>query len=263
MRQAIREAQILWLEIMPEQLEIYRSVSQGEMSPAEAIEEMGGIGEMSFESRRRQDLELLHGKKAEDLEPTISTGAKEEFGFPADPSLPQLKCWENQERVLSALQRTGTMHSAAIAAGLSPWAPDRWIRTDVYGFKKRRAMAIQVYEDMLDAEIDRRGVEGIDKPIYYKGEKVDTVKEYSDNLLMFRRKKLDPAYRDNYAPPVNPQDIKVTSIVYNLHPSVAPPPAPEPVTDAEYLELPAGVDGTRARRTLPQRRRDPIASPPS
>jgi len=64
MRQAIREAQILWLEIRPEELEIYRSVSRGEMSPAEALQRKGSsrLVDISFESRRRQDLELLHGK---------------------------------------------------------------------------------------------------------------------------------------------------------------------------------------------------------
>lgn len=101
-------------------------------------------------------------------------------------------------------------------------------------------MASLRYQETLDVEIDRRAVDGIDKPVYYKGEKVDTVKEYSDNLLMFLRKKLDPSYRDNYAPTVNPQGIKVTSITFNLHPSVASPPASEPVTDAEYRELPEG-----------------------
>ena len=169
----------------------------------------------------------------------LTTGVREEFGFPADPSLPQLKCWENQERVLAAIRKNGNMHLAAEAAGLTVWALEGWIRTDRYGFKKRRQMAIQVYEDMLDAEIDRRAVEGIDKPIYYKGEKVDTVKEYSDNLLMFRRKKLDPSYRDNYAPAVNPQGIKVTSITYNLAPGVEPSVA-QPVMEAEVRELPEG-----------------------
>ena len=187
-----------------------------------------------------------HGNSIEPMreqQPTdlvIETGAPSEFGFPENPSMHEYQCWHNQERVLGAIRKTGTMHSAAEAAGLSIWALDKWVRTDKYGFKKRRELALQVYQDMLDAEIDRRGVEGIDKPIYYKGEKVDTVKEYSDNLLMFRRKKLDPTYRDNYVVNVGTKDIKVTSITFNLHPSVAPPPASEPVTDAECRDLPEG-----------------------
>ena len=60
------------------------------------------------------------------------------------------------------------------------------------------AAAEQVYVEKLEAEADRRGMEGIEKPIYYKGERVDAVREYSDNLLMFRTKKLRPEYRDNH-----------------------------------------------------------------
>ena len=49
----------------------------------------------------------------------------------------------------------------------------------------------------LDAEINRRAIEGVDHPVIYKGEITTTYKEYSDNLLMFRAKRLDPEYRDN------------------------------------------------------------------
>ena len=154
-------------------------------------------GESLNMNERHKNIQPLRDQGDEATEWAILTGASEDFGFPANPTLLQSKCWQNQERVLAAIQRTGTMHSAAIAAGLSPWAPDRWVRTDVYGFKRRWDMALQVYQDTLDAEIDRRAVAGVVKPVFYKGEKVGTVREYSDNLLMFRRKKLDPSYRDN------------------------------------------------------------------
>ena len=71
---------------------------------------------------------------------------------------------------------------------------------DSYGFKKRKAWAAQMALGKLEAEIKRRGVESIDHPVIYKGEITNTYKDYSDNLLMFRTKRLDPEYRDSYQP---------------------------------------------------------------
>ena len=84
-------------------------------------------------------------------------------------------------------------------------------------------------------EVRRRAIEGIDKPIVYKGQITKdsdgtpvTVKEYSDNLLMFLTKKLDPTYRDNYAAPAI--DSRQVHITYNLHPGANIPMPPEPPT---------------------------------
>ena len=68
---------------------------------------------------------------------------------------------------------------------------------DLHGFKKRKGWAGQHALGLIEAEIDRRGRIGIDIPVFWRGQRVDTVKEYSDNLLMFRAKRLDPAYKDN------------------------------------------------------------------
>ena len=56
--------------------------------------------------------------------------------------------------------------------------------------------------DLLEAELHRRAFEGVEKPIYYKGERVGTTRHYSDALAMFLLKAHRPArYRDNYRPP--------------------------------------------------------------
>ena len=50
----------------------------------------------------------------------------------------------------------------------------------------------------MEQEADRRAVEGNLRPVYYKGQVAGAVREYSDNLLMFRMKSLAPnKYRDN------------------------------------------------------------------
>ena len=52
--------------------------------------------------------------------------------------------------------------------------------------------------DALEAEARRRAVEGVRKPVYYRGEIVGTVKEYSDTLLIFLMKGAMPEkYREN------------------------------------------------------------------
>ena len=109
-------------------------------------------------------------------------GSPEEFGFPEKSTLQQRQCWQNQERFLEAFAHCSRICEAAETVGLTYWAVARWQREDLYSFKKRMGMAEQVYVEKLEAEADRRGVEGIEKPIYYKGERVDTVQEYSDNL---------------------------------------------------------------------------------
>ena len=51
---------------------------------------------------------------------------------------------------------------------------------------------------LLEAEADRRAVEGVVKPLFYKGQRLPVeVREYSDVLLMFRLKALRPEqYRE-------------------------------------------------------------------
>lgn len=48
----------------------------------------------------------------------------------------------------------------------------------------------------LEAECDRRGRIGFKKGVWHNGELVGTETVFSDNLLMFRTKRLDPQYRD-------------------------------------------------------------------
>ena len=150
----------------------------------------------------------------------VPTGAPEEFGFPKKATLQQRECWRNQERFLEAFAHCSRICEAAATVGLTYWAVARWQREDLYSFVKRMAAAEQVYVEKLEAEADRRGIEGIEKPIYYKGERVDTVQEYSDNLLMFRTKKLRPEYRDNYSNPADKFIPTVTQINIIMPPGV-------------------------------------------
>lgn len=86
-------------------------------------------------------------------------------------------------------------------------------RISVYDWRKsdpkfaREWQEIQEqYIEKLEREADRRGVDGIDHPVIHQGVITTTYKEYSDNLLMFRLKRLDPQYRDRLQITVDKDD---------------------------------------------------------
>ena len=61
---------------------------------------------------------------------------------------------------------------------------------------KRQLSTVQ--RKKLD-EADRRAKDGVLKPVFYKGEIVGSIPQYSDNLLMFRLKALRPdKYRERF-----------------------------------------------------------------
>lgn len=165
-----------------------------------------------------QDKELAQRDAAssEPAEWAIPTGAPEEFGFPAKSTLPQRQCWQNQERFLAAFRQCCRIGEAAEAVGLTYWAVRRWVDADLYSFKKRFENAVGAFLEKLEAEAYRRGVEGIDHPVIHKGVITNTYKQYSDNLLMFRMKKLDPNYRDNPRIPTGEPQVQITRVTVVL-----------------------------------------------
>lgn len=64
----------------------------------------------------------------------------------------------------------------------------RWAEADEVG--------TQVQLAQLEAECDRRAVNGVVDKIIQIGDQTYRFKKYSDALLMFRMKKLDPTYRE-------------------------------------------------------------------
>jgi hypothetical protein len=76
--------------------------------------------------------------------------------------------------------------------------------------------AIETATETAEVELRRRAVDGIDKPIYHQGVKIDTVKDYSDGLLMFMLSSLRPdKYRQQRG------GIEVTVNTPTIDPAVA------------------------------------------
>jgi hypothetical protein len=100
---------------------------------------------------------------------------------------------ERYDQFLQELERTGNVTLSAKVAGVS--------RRNIYKlrdadeeFREEWDEAIDARVEKLEAEADRRAVEGVETPVFYKGERCDggDVREYSDTLLMFRLKALKP-----------------------------------------------------------------------
>lgn len=123
---------------------------------------------------------------------------------------------ERDEVFFQMLAATGNVSRAASESGYK--------RQRVYDIRKAEKDfaeewddAIAEYEAVLEAELRRRAVDGIDEPIVYKGQVTNTVKRYSDTLLMFYLKKINPAYRDNHKGDDGDNTDKTPTINLHLH----------------------------------------------
>jgi hypothetical protein len=107
-----------------------------------------------------------------------------------------------QPAFLTALAATGNVTEAAKLAGVSRMTAWRHKTSDT-DFAERFAEAEQQAMDLLEKEAWRRATEGVDEPVFYKGEKCGTIKRYSDNVLMFLLRGGRPEkYRERFILPV-------------------------------------------------------------
>jgi hypothetical protein len=88
---------------------------------------------------------------------------------------------------LSAFAQLGKREAAAAALGIDIRTHRYWMQKDVVyveAFKRAEA----VVADRIEDEIFRRGVEGIERGVWYHGVQVGTERHYSDTLLIFAAK---------------------------------------------------------------------------
>lgn len=89
-----------------------------------------------------------------------------------------------QRAFLVAFRTTGTIAATAKKAGVGRRTVYDWMAHDA-AFKAKFDSADSDFCDAVEDEMIRRGLGGVDKPVFYKGVEVATVKEYSNDLLMF------------------------------------------------------------------------------
>jgi hypothetical protein len=124
---------------------------------------------------------------------------------------------------LQSFAKTGNVSKSCEITGIGRTVVyQEWLTKDPE-FAADFEIAKRVYIDRLEAECDRRAMEGIDKPVLWQGRITDTYKEYSDTLLMFRMKKLDPSYRENSQIQINNNQVDVKRIVYHFDGQVQEP----------------------------------------
>lgn len=100
-----------------------------------------------------------------------------------------------QTAFLAAYAMTASVTHAAKASRVSRSTHYLWFETDpkyVELFNRMQVRAAQVLVD----EAVRRGVEGVEEPVYYQGEICGTVQKYSDSVLQTLLRAFDPRFKD-------------------------------------------------------------------
>ena len=107
-----------------------------------------------------------------------------------------------QPAFLAAYAKCGNITNAARAAGIS-WSTHRlWLRDDEK-YREAFELAEGVLIGQLEDEAWRRAVEGIEKPVFYKGVQCGSYRRYSNRLLIMLlkcrkpKKYGDRKYQDN------------------------------------------------------------------
>lgn len=93
------------------------------------------------------------------------------------PLTPQLK-----NRIIKAVEETGDWKAAISRFNVTKTAFHAALKRDLR-LAERIEIAENLYLDSLETEARRRAVNGVEKGVYFQGERVGTEKEYSDRLL--------------------------------------------------------------------------------
>lgn len=103
-----------------------------------------------------------------------------------------------REKFLARLSESGHIGIACRESGVSRLLV-LWHRDNDREFRALLEEAQRLGLESLEDEAVRRARDGVDEPVFYRGEQCGSIKRYSDLLLMFLLKAVNPArYRDNY-----------------------------------------------------------------
>lgn len=97
-----------------------------------------------------------------------------------------------QAAFFDVLRRTANVSAACRAAGV-PRGRAYALRRADDDFRREWRQALEEALDDLEAELRRRAMDGVDKPVFYAGKECGSVRTYSDALGMFILKSRRPA----------------------------------------------------------------------
>jgi hypothetical protein len=104
----------------------------------------------------------------------------------------------SQRRFLIAyLSSNCNPRNAAIASGLRLWSHYQW-KAQEPKYKEAVEYCDQVFGDFLEATMKSHAINGFTVPVHYKGELVDTYKEFNAQERITLLKGLKPQYKDNF-----------------------------------------------------------------
>jgi hypothetical protein len=99
-----------------------------------------------------------------------------------------------QDNFLKAFAVSGNVRQACLRAGVDRSTIYAWKRDDE-AFAERYKLAEDDVNDRLRAEMWRRAMKGVRKPVYQGGKQVGFIREYSDGLISLLAKAHMPEFR--------------------------------------------------------------------
>ena len=123
---------------------------------------------------------------------------QERAGYGRPPRL----VWETFKGICHEVQRTGALTSSCASMGFTYGAVKELLkRANEDGDDRWQSywdQSLALYIEDVEMEAVRRARFGTNKPVFYRGQEVGFVKEYSDQLMMMLLKALNPSkYREN------------------------------------------------------------------
>ena len=90
---------------------------------------------------------------------------------------------KKQSAFLEAFRETGTLGGAAEKTHVGRGSHYRWLQQDPE-YAAEFKDANEESADELEQEARRRALDGVDEPVFYRGERVGSIRRYSDQMLM-------------------------------------------------------------------------------
>lgn len=120
---------------------------------------------------------------------------------------------------LAAFAETGNVSKAAEIAEIHRSMHYHWLGHDA-NYVTAFAAAEDEAADRLETEARRRAVEGVEEPVFYKGEECGTVRKYSDTLLIFLLNGAKPEkYKQRVASELTGKDGKPIQFEHTILPA--------------------------------------------